>query len=44
MSETPGVTVQPGESFARIFRRGAILHGHEFLDDAHSILPVFFFM
>src|ERR1700687_5774768 len=38
MSEAPAVTVQPSQSFARILRRGAILHGHEFLDDAHSLL------
>src|SRR6266478_1117670 len=39
MSETPVVTVQPRESLARILRCGAVLHGHEFFDDAHSLLP-----
>src|SRR3989449_5142502 len=38
MSEAPAVTVQPCQSFARILRRGTVLHGHEFFDDAHSLL------
>src|ERR1700720_3983713 len=38
MSEAPATTVQPGKSFARILRRGAVLHSHEFFDDAHSLL------
>ena len=38
MSEAPAVTVQPGKGFARILRRGAVLHGHEFFDDAHTLL------
>src|SRR5216684_7610203 len=38
MSEAPAMTVQPGKSFARILWRGAVLHSHEFFDDAHSLL------
>src|SRR5882757_1407184 len=38
MSEAPAVPVQPCKSFARIIRRGTVLHGHEFFDDAHSLL------
>src|SRR5260370_34711878 len=39
VSESPAVTDQPSQSVARILRRGAGLPGHEFFDDAHSLLP-----
>src|SRR6266699_172385 len=35
MAQAPAVTVQPGKSLARIPRPGAVLHGHEFFNDAH---------
>src|SRR5207249_10788938 len=38
MSEASVVTVQPSKSLARILKSRAVLHGHEFLDDAHSLL------
>src|SRR5713101_4893185 len=37
MPEAAAMAVQPGECFARILRRGPVLHGHEFLDDTHSL-------
>src|SRR5690242_20212859 len=43
VSKAPAVTVQPRKCLARIFRRRAIFHGHEFFDDAHSLLPVSLF-
>src|SRR6266436_1826152 len=38
MPKAAAMAVQPGECFARILRRGAVLHGHEFLDDTHALL------
>src|SRR6202165_3347330 len=38
ISQAPAVAVQPCKSFARVLWRGAVLHGHEFFDDAHSLL------
>src|SRR5438132_14174609 len=40
MSKAPAVTVQPGKRLARILGRGAVLHGHEFFDDAHALLSL----
>ena len=39
MSKAPAVTVQPGKRLARILGRGAVLHGYEFLDNAHRLVP-----
>jgi hypothetical protein len=39
MAEAAAVAIEPGESFAGIFGRGAVVHGDEFLDDAHSVVP-----
>ena len=38
MSEAAVVTIQPCKSLARVFWRGAVLHGHKFFDNAHSSL------
>src|SRR5260370_16991639 len=37
MSEAAAVMVQPCKSLSRILRRGAVFHGHEFFNDAHSL-------
>jgi hypothetical protein len=29
------MAIEPRQGFAGIFRRGAVVHGHEFFDDAH---------
>src|SRR5438445_9332884 len=36
--EAATVAVEPCKSLARIFGRWAVLHGHEFFDNAHSLL------
>ena len=42
MSEAAVMMVEPAEGFFWILGRGAVLHGHEFFSNAHSIvLPRF---
>ena len=42
MAEAAFVTIEPGESFAGIFRGGAVVHGDEFFYDAHAVVLEYF--
>src|SRR5690348_16360132 len=35
MTEAAFMAIEPGQGFAGIFRRGAVVHGDEFFDNAH---------
>ena len=35
MSEAAAMLIEPGKSFFRVFRRGAVFHGDEFFSNAH---------
>src|ERR1700740_2592158 len=39
MSEAALMPVEPCQGFARILRRGAVFHGHEFFNNAHVPAP-----